>query len=84
MEQVVPDLIIPIDAGKEGKRAGKLSGDLLAALNDTGENGDNAKDWDEPKQTLFVANLLKVKTGEIGKENICPRQKEADAQTQGA
>ena len=84
MEQVVPDFVIPISANTEGKRAGDLPDKFLAALGDAGKNGDGATDGDEPEEALFVTHFLQVKTGDSAKKDICPRQKEADAQTGGA
>ena len=63
MEQVTAEFGVPIDADAEGKQAGKLPGDLLAALGDAGENGDRAADGDEPKQALPATQFLQVKAG---------------------
>lgn len=84
MKQVTAEFGVPIDADAEGKHTSKLSGDLLAALGDTGENGDHTKHRDEPKEAVLVAHFLQVKAGQIGTEKARPRQKEADAQTGGA
>jgi hypothetical protein len=84
MEQVILDLAIPVNADNEGKQAGELCGDLLAAFVDAGDDSNHAKDGDEPKETLFVAQFLQVKTGRIAENQVRPRQKETDAQTKGA
>lgn len=84
MEQVVAEFGIPIDPDAEGKRAGKLPGDLLAALGDAGENGDHTKHRDEPKEPVLVAHFLQVEAGKIAAEKSRPGQKEADAQAGGA
>lgn len=83
MEHVAAELGVPIDADAERKRAGKLSGNLLAALGNAGENGDRAADGDEPKQPLLVAHFLQVKAGQIGTEKVRPGQKKTDAQAGG-
>lgn len=84
MEQVTAEFGVPIDADAEGKKTRKLSGDLLAALGDAGENGDHTEYRDEPKEAVLVAHFLKVKAGKIGTEKARPGQKEADAQTKSA
>ena len=61
-----------------------MSGNLLAALGDAGKNGDGTKYWDGPKQLLTVARFLQVKAGYVGTKKVRPRQKETDAQTDGA
>jgi len=84
VEHVAAEFIIPIRADGEGKRAGQLPGNLLAALGDAGKDGDGGKYRDEPQQALLVARLLQVKAGDAGTKKLHPRQKETDAQTKGA
>ena len=84
MEHVLAKLDIPIYADGEGKRAGELSGNLLAAFGHADNNGDQTKYGNGPKQQLSAARFLEVKAGNIAPEKVCPRQKEADAQTSGA
>ena len=84
MEQVAAEFGVPIYADAEGKRAGELPGDFLAALGEAGKNGDRAANGDEPKEAVLVAHFLQVKAGQISTKKSRPGQKEADAQAGGA
>ena len=56
----------------------------LAAFGDAGNDGDDAKYGDGPKQQLSTTGFLQVKAGNVDTQKVRPRQKEADAQTDGA
>lgn len=84
MEEVVAELEIPVSADRKGKHAGQLADDFLAALGDAGKNGDGAEYGDEPEQPLLIAHFLEVKSGWRGPKKMCPRQKKAHTQTEGA
>jgi hypothetical protein len=84
VRQVAADFVIPVNSDAKRKCAGELSDNHLAALGDTGENGDGAKYRDEPKKKLPVTSLLQIEAGNIAAQKLRPRQKEADAQTGGA
>jgi hypothetical protein len=77
VRQVAADSVIPVYADTKWKRAGDLSGNLLATLGDAGKKGDGAADGDEPKKKLPVTGFLQIEAGEVAKKNVCPRQKEA-------
>ena len=84
MCQVAAKLVIPVCADTKGKCAGELADDFLAAFGDASEDCDGGRNWDEPKQPLFVAQFLQVKAGWCCQKNVCPRQKKTHTQTKGA
>ena len=50
----------------------------------TAGNRDGGKNRDEPKQALLITELLQVKPGQLCAKKVCPWQKKAYAQTEGA